>query len=283
MRRPLKYYGGKLRLSKQICALIKVAKWNTYTECFVGGGAVFFALQEMFPNRRFVLNDKNANIANFYEVAHTPALHRKLMELTRRRGIIAQSHYNRAGEIIRGAKADEIERAWAVFYNLTYGFGGMLDTNTARTIGITHDGPGGNFPVTLQNKIALLESTTAALRNAFIMNHDAVDAARRFDAPEVMHYFDPPYIGADMGHYDGYTENDFSELLEFCANCEGRFILSHFDNNAALTAAIERHGWNAQRIERFMSTGNNNRKEKAQTKRVELLVYNFSETSGGLL
>ena len=92
----------------------------------------------------------------------------------------------------------------------------------------------------LQNKIALLESTSAALRNAFIMNHDAVDAARRLTRRNVMHYFDPPYINTKMEHYEGYTENDFAELLEFCANCAGRFVLSHFDNNAALTAAIER-------------------------------------------
>ena len=276
MKTPLKYYGGKQRLKSFVCALINAAEWKTYTECFVGGGAVFFALQEAFPNRRFVLNDKNGLIANFYEVAKTPALHRKLMELTERRGIYCQSHFNRAGEIIGGAKADKAELAWAVFYFLTCGFGGMLDEKEVRTIGI---GKGGEHHYRiLQNKIARLDSTAAALRNAYILNHNAIDAAGRFDSPDTIHYFDPPYINTRM-HYEGeYTETDFAELLEFCANCAGRFVLSHFDNNAALTAAIERHGWNAQRIDRKLvfNAKSNAATPDEEKMRTEILVYNFA-------
>ena len=278
VKTPLKYYGGKQRLKSFVCALINAAEWRTYTECFVGGGAVFFALQEAFPNRRFVLNDKNGLIANFYEVAKTPALHRKLMELTERRGIYCQSHFNRAGEVVRGAKADDVEKAWAIFYNLTCGFAGMLDGKTERTIGIEKGEHNGYVYRSLQNKIARLDGAAAALRNAYILNHNAIDSAARFDSPHCVHYFDPPYINTRV-HYEGeYTENDFAELLDFCANCAGRFVLSHFDNNEALTAAIAENGWNTQLIDRklrFNAQSNAATPDEEKT-RTEILVYNFA-------
>ena len=281
MKTPLVYYGGKQKLIPEVCALITSQKWKTYTECFVGGGAVFFALQEAFPNRRYVINDWNSNITNFYEVAKTPELHSKLMELTERRGIYAQSHFARAGEIIRGAEADRVERAWAVFFQLTCGFAGMMDASTVRTVGISKGGESGDQCTRrLQNKIKRLNCTTAALRNAYILNHDAVDVARRFDTPDAIHFFDPPYIATRMGHYVGYTEDDFANLLAFCAKCEGRFILSHYDNNEALTAAIAENGWRVQKLERMVCfhRSNGDKTPDEQRARTELLVYNFEPT-----
>ena len=277
LKTPIVYYGGKQRLAKRICALISAREWQTYTETFCGGAAVFFALQEAFPKkRRFVLNDKNELIANFYEVAKTPALHRKLIALSERRGIYAQSHFSRSCAVMGGAAADNVEKAWAVFYHFTCGFGGIIRTGSRQTVGIDKNSDNDRMVRKFHNKSALLECTADALRNAYIMNHDSITAARKFDTARTVHYFDPPYINTDQGHYRGYTAGDFARLLEFCGECKGRFILSHYDN-PQLIAAAEKHGWEIRRIDMRFSA---NAKVKQARKRTELLVYNFAADVG---
>ena len=41
-------------------------------------------------------------------------------------------------------------------------------------------------------------------------------------------YCDPPYFNSNCGHYDGYTESDFRELLDTLASIKGKFILSSY-------------------------------------------------------
>ena len=54
-------------------------------------------------------------------------------------------------------------------------------------------------------------------------------------------YVDPPYVGADQGHYDGYSQADFDALLEQLSKIEGKFLLSSF-RNKQLSIATEANG-----------------------------------------
>lgn len=63
LRAPISYYGGKQRMLKHILPLIP--QHSTYTEPFVGDGAVFWAKQ---PAGVEVLNDLNGELVNFYQV-----------------------------------------------------------------------------------------------------------------------------------------------------------------------------------------------------------------------
>ncbi|SFC04154.1 DNA adenine methylase [Parapedobacter composti] len=62
----LKWVGGKRQLIYEIMAL-KPARFGTYYEPFVGGGAVLFHLQP----RRAVINDANGELINVYNVIKT--------------------------------------------------------------------------------------------------------------------------------------------------------------------------------------------------------------------
>jgi DNA adenine methylase len=48
------------------------------------------------------------------------------------------------------------------------------------------------------------------------------------DTPTTFHYIDPPYYNADMGHYGGYTADDFEKLLIMLGKVEGKFLLSSY-------------------------------------------------------
>ena len=65
---------------------------------------------------------------------------------------------------------------------------------------------------------------------------------RSRDSIDTLFYVDPPYVGADQGHYDGYSQADFDALLEQLSKIEGKFLLSSFRNNR-LTFATEENGW----------------------------------------
>ncbi|MGP1459290.1 MAG: hypothetical protein ACTTKL_08260 [Treponema sp.] len=50
------------------------------------------------------------------------------------------------------------------------------------------------------------------------------------------------YVGSDQGHYDGYSQSDFDELLDWLSKIEGTFLLSSF-RNKQLSIAAEANGW----------------------------------------
>ncbi len=53
---------------------------------------------------------------------------------------------------------------------------------------------------------------------------------------------DPPYVGTFQGHYNGYNQQDFDNLLEELSKIEGKFLLSSF-RNKALNEAVKKFGW----------------------------------------
>lgn len=76
----LRWAGGKTRLTTRLLPLVpKDARNVTYWEPFLGGGALFFALQP----RRANLSDANAHLVDFYDqlTKRPDLLHRYLREL----------------------------------------------------------------------------------------------------------------------------------------------------------------------------------------------------------
>jgi len=71
---------------------------------------------------------------------------------------------------------------------------------------------------------------------------------------------DPPYINTDMGHYEGYTLDDFRNLLDTLEKIEGKFMLSTFPSDI-LREYVERNGWRMIEINMHKSTGHSTKTE----------------------
>src|SRR5690606_23681178 len=56
-----------------------------------------------------------------------------------------------------------------------------------------------------------------------IENVDAIYLIERMDTPDTFFYLDPPYVGANQGHYGGYTQEHFNRLLEVLSRIKGKF------------------------------------------------------------
>jgi DNA adenine methylase len=101
---------------------------------------------------------------------------------------------------------------------------------------------------------------------------DALRIIKSRDTPETFFYLDPPYVGTDMGHYDGYTQMDFDALLTLLEGIHGKFLLSSF-HNASIKDFTRRNGWYTveYRPASAMTHGNG----RTVRSKIEVLTANF--------
>ena len=207
MKTPVTYYGGKQRMLGIILPMIP--EHQIFVEPFVGGGAVFFAKE---PAKVELINDKNGEVVNFYNVVKTrfPEL-KALVDAT----LHSEKQQKEAKHIYFHPEAfDEVRRAWALWVLSHQSFYSILGSTWKC-------GKGRNTAVQL---LARRESFTDAycerLERTSIFCRDALDVIRKADHEDAFHYVDPPYFNADMGHSQATrsrTSLPCSTRLQRCA------------------------------------------------------------------
>ncbi|GHV20761.1 DNA methyltransferase [Spirochaetia bacterium] len=261
MKTPLTYYGGKQQMAATILKLLPEHKM--YVEPFMGGGAIFFAKE---PCQAEAINDTNGELINFYEVMKRdfPAL-RSEIEIS----LHSRKQHHQAEVVYANPDMfDRVKRAWAVWMLANTSYGSMLDG----TFGYDRKG---KFGMKVTNKREAFTSEYAIrLQNTTIECCDALRIIKSRDTPDTFFYCDPPYVGADQGHYDGYTQEDFDRLLETLAGIQGKFLLSSY-RNAALDGYVEKHGWEGAEFKMAlgMTPGYGSKRQK-----IEVLTANYPIT-----
>jgi DNA adenine methylase len=259
LKTPLSYYGGKQQLAKVILGLIP--EHRIYCEPFLGGAVIFFAKE---PSKVEIINDTNGEIINFYEV-----LQRDFTALEKEVKISLHSRklHSHAWVIYQNPELfDRIKRAWAIWMLANSSYGHMIDG------GFGYDRSTGGTTKKLANKrLNFTEDYAIRLQNAQIECCDALKIIRSRDTEGSFFYCDPPYVGSDQGHYDGYTQEDFDGLLSLLETIKGKFLLSSF-RNKALTETAERNGWHSFEVK--MQCSMTNRYESKRGK-VEVLTANY--------
>jgi DNA adenine methylase len=259
MKTPLSYYGGKQLLAKTILGLFP--PHQVYCEPFLGGAAVFFAKE---PSKVEIVNDTNGELINFYEV-----LKRDYTALEKEVDISLHSrklHKHAQGVYENPELFDRIKRAWAVWMLANSSYGNILDG------GFCYDKTTGGTTKKLANKrLNFTGEYAIRLQNTQIESGDALKIIRSRDSAEAFFYCDPPYVGADQGHYVGYTQEDFVGLLGLLETVKGKFLLSSF-RNKALTEAIERNGWHSFEIKMYCPMTNKLGKTR---KKIEVFTANY--------
>jgi DNA adenine methylase len=100
---------------------------------------------------------------------------------------------------------------------------------------------------------------------------DALRIIQSRDTPDTFFYLDPPYVGADQGHYDGYTQDDFDNLIKLLEAIKGKFLLSSF-RNKSLVEFTERNGWWTREFTMECSMTN---RAKTPRQKTEVLTANY--------
>lgn len=257
MKTPLSYYGGKQQLAAKILGLIP--EHRIYCEPFLGGGAVFFA-KEQSPVE--VINDTNGELINFYEV-----LQRDFSALEKEITISLHSRkQHRQAQVIyeNPEMFDRVKRAWAVWMLSNASYGCKLDG----PFGFDRCG---TTSKKLKNKRVNFSIDYAIrLQQAQIECCDALRIIKIRDTGKTFFYLDPPYVGTDQGHYDGYSQDDFDSLLQLLEGLQGKFLLSSF-RNKSLSNYIKRNSWHSFEIKMACPMT----KSTSPRDKIEVLTANF--------
>lgn len=260
MRPPLTYYGGKQILSKRIISLIP--KHNLYCEPFFGGGAIFFA-KEASPVE--IINDTNGELINFYKVMKNDFAK---LEKEIRCTLHSRLYHQSANIVLEHPELfDEVKRAWAVWTSANQSFDSMMGS-TWRC-----DFTKNTSPVRLNNKRkSFTEEYVHRLEKTQIECRDALYVISSLDKENSFFYCDPPYFNSHMGHYKGYTEKDFEDLLELLSTIKGKFLLSSYPSEL-LEEYTKRHKWFTKKFEMSVSIPLN--RETKPKMKTEVLTGNY--------
>lgn len=259
MKTPVSYYGGKQKLATKILSLIPDHK--LYCEPFIGGGAVFFAKP---PSLVEVLNDTNKELINFYRVVQSDFVS---LEKEIRITLHSRDLYRKASVIYNYPDMfSEVKRAWAVWVLSSQSFSSMLggsfgydksDQTTTKKI--------------INNRDRFTEDYAIRLQNVQLECADALYVISSRDTENSFFYLDPPYYNSDCGHYDGYSVQDFENLLIRAASMKGKFLLSSYPSDL-LKKYSKQYGWHTWSLEQGVTVNN---KSGYQKRKIEVLTANY--------
>lgn len=259
MKTPITYYGGKQKLASRIIKLIP--KHTLYCEPFIGGGAIYFSKP---PSEVEVINDTNKELINFYRVVQSDFVS---LEKEVRISLHSRTLHDDAKTIKNAPHLfTELKRAWAIWVLASQSFASKLDGPWG------YDIKGNTTSKKIKNKReSFTEDIAIRLQQTQIECTDALRIITSRDAKDSFFYCDPPYYNSDMGHYDGYTIEDFEMLLRSLSKIEGKFLLSSYPSEL-LDKFTKKLGWYQLSYQQEVTISNNTGKRKAKT---EVLTANY--------
>lgn len=258
-RTPITYYGGKQKLVPFI--IPRIQPHNSYTEPFAGGAAVFFAKE---PSKIEVLNDTNKVLMNFYQVVQNDFV---VLEKEIKNTLHSRDLHRKAWVIYTNPDMfDAVKRAWAVWVLSSQSFSSKLNGSW----GYDRDD---NKCAKIVNakKERFTEALANRLRNVQLECTDALYIIDARDRKDSFFYVDPPYYDTDCGHYDGYSLQDYENLLKALSKIKGKFLLSSFPT-PVLQEYAKRYKWKMFSIEQNTTV---NAKSGYLKRKVEVLTANY--------
>ena len=210
-----------------------------------------------------VINDTNGELINFYRVVKTQFWK---LEKEIKCTLHSREQHQLAKVVMEYPQLfTEVKRAWAIWTLANQSFAAMLD-GTWRC-----DFKRNTTPKRLDNKrTSFVEEYAKRLEQVQIENRDALKIIQIWDSKDSFFYCDPPYFNSDMGHYKGYTEKDFENLLQVLSTIKGKFLLSSYPSEL-IEKYARKFKWHTKKIEGIQVTVAMG-KRKTKT---ELLTANY--------
>lgn len=255
----LKWVGGKRSILPTLLKTLP-KNYSTYNEIFLGGGALFFALQ---PKTAY-LADTNPHLITSY-LAVRDHLDKVLETLTTLKDNHSRAQYLEVRECITYEKDPAITGAYFIYLNKTC-FNGLWRVNKAGKFNV----PMGAYKNPNILDIPVLQAASKALQNAEIRNVGFYGTKPKRDA---FYYLDPPYHKT----FSKYAAHEFNEdnhkdLLRLCQEIDkvgAHFLLSN--SSTEFTRELYKDFIVEDVLAgRFVSSKGSQRK-----KEIEILVRNY--------
>jgi DNA adenine methylase len=275
----LRYHGGKWRLAEWIIG--QFPPHRVYVEPFGGAASVLLKKERSYAE---IYNDLDGEIVNLFRVARDQG-----EDLLQR---IELTPYSREEfDVSFKPTEDPVERARRTLIRSHMGFGGNLtrpnrDQSPQRTGWRTYTQknrrsiPAGDWRNWPNGMPALIDR----LRGVIIENKPAMEVMTTHDAPDALHYVDPPYVhstrgfscgGSVRGYRHEMNDDQHRELAAFLHTLAGAVVVSGY--------ACELYdeifaGW--QRVEkRAMADGARERTEVLWTRNCDHGLFELAEAA----
>jgi len=224
IKSPLRYPGGKSRAIKKIMPLIP--DFEEFREPFVGGGSVFIALKQRFPNRQFWINDLYQNLYTFWKMSQA-----HLTEVVQQVKIW-KSEFDDGKELFKylnenNANFNELKMASAFFVYNRITFSGTTEAG-----GFSKQAFDKRFTGSSIQRLELLQEIL--IDNIQITNSDYQEVIDE-KGKNVFLFLDPPYYSATSSALYGkngklHTQFDHERLAKVLENCPHRWLMTYDDS-----------------------------------------------------
>jgi DNA adenine methylase len=223
IKSPLRYPGGKSKALEQILPLIP--NFEEYREPFVGGGSVFIALKQLFPNKKFWINDLYSELYKFWEYTQ------KNLEAVIDQVKTWNTEYTEGKQLhqfltknIQNFDDIKIASAFFVFNRITF-------SGTTEAGGFSEQAFQKRFTDTSIQRLQLLESVMV---NTGITNIDYQKVVEE-EGENVFIFLDPPYYSATKSALYGkkgklHKVFDHERMAEVMKNCTHQWLIT-YDNS----------------------------------------------------
>lgn len=258
----LKWVGGKRQLLPELLARVP-ARYGTYHEPFLGGAALFFAMQP----KRAVLSDSNLRLIRTYR-----AVRNDVEEVIHR--LKAMAYDRKLYEEIRAMEIDDFDDVgvaiWMLYLNRC-GFNGLYRVNRAGKFNV-HFGRYTNPKICDEDN---LRACSAVLQSASIEHRSFEGIVDHANSGDFV-YFDPPYVPLSATSvFTSYTSDGFrasdQEHLRDAAAYLSRHGVHVLLSNSSAPAVHDLYG-DGFRIELVSARRNVNSKTTARGAVKECLI-----------
>ena len=224
IKSPLRYPGGKSRAVNLISSIIP--DFSEYREPFVGGGSLFVLLKQLYPNRKFWINDLYKYLYLFWKYAaqDTDKLTDKICEW--------KSNFSDGKELFGFLRENmnefcDLEKAAAFFvYNRITFSGTSLSGGFSQTAFI------GRFT---DSSLMRLRSAAQILKEVKITNLDYEELIGA-KGSDVFIFLDPPYFSAEKSALYGKNGNlhkgfDHGRFAQTMKSCKHKWLITYDDSS----------------------------------------------------
>lgn len=230
---PLRYPGGKGKLSKFMAAVVRAngVSDGRYIEPYAGGAGIAWELLITGVVRRILINDISPSLYAFWKsvLCHTDELCRRIREVS-----LSVEEWDRQKEVFRSPKdVSTIDLGLSLFYLNRTNRSGIL--NGGIIGGRKQEGKWlMDARFNRENLIHRITKIAECAGRIEVTCADAVEFLRgRSDelGEKDLIYLDPPYFAKGrMLYYDAYKPDDHAAVAELLADLEGPKWLVSYDD-----------------------------------------------------
>jgi DNA adenine methylase len=222
IKSPLRYPGGKSKALEQILPLIP--HFEEFREPFVGGGSVFLALKQLYPDRKYWINDLYFELYKFWEYTQKDLQSVVNQVNNWKRGFENGKELHKfLGENMNSF--DDIKRASAFFV-----FNRITFSGTTEAGGFSEQAFQKRFTQSSIQRLGLLKNV---VKNTKITHLDYGEVVKA-EGENVFVFLDPPYFSATKSAlygkngklHKGFDHERFAQVMK---NCNHKWLIT-YDN-----------------------------------------------------